>query len=478
MKKADIGIIGLTGMGANLALNMEDKGYSVAIYNRAITAEEDITYRFVRENGKDKQFIPAASLNAFVDSIKRPRRIMMMLKAGPAIDDMIAQLLPLLSAGDVLMDGADSYYKDTERRVKLLEDNWMYYLDVGLAGGEKGARCGLSVMPGGSALAWPMVKPILTDISARLDNDEPCCAWMGAGGAGHFVMMVHNGIEYAAMQLIAESYSLLKCRKGLDNDGLSVVFDEWVLGELDSYLVKITANIFRAKEEDSTFLIDKILDVAGENGTGRWTARATLEESEPCSVITEAVYARMISMLHDERLAASEWYHEPSQLNKELFIEEIRQGLYASLLMSYAQGFSLLYKASHHHCWDLDLAAIARIWQKGSLIRSSLLERIEAAFMHNPHLESLLFDEFFHIKIQNAAASWRKSVSEGVLGAIPLPCMSAALAYFDGMRTLHSSANLIQAQRDYFGAHAYERIDFDRGHFFHTPWATDSCDPK
>ncbi len=470
--KADVGIIGLAVMGENIALNLEDKGYTVALYNRIITGETSLVEQFMNGRGKNKKFLGTRSIEQFVDNINRPRRIMLMVNAGAPVEELILQLLPLLSAGDVIIDGANSYYKDTERRVKLLEDNWMYFIGAGLAGGESGALNGLSVMPGGSVLAWPMVKPLMESIAARLDDDSPCCEWMGPGGAGHFVMMIHNGIEYCYMQLIAEAFSLLKCRKGIDNDGLSVVFDEWNMDELHSYLIHITANIFRRKDKDNNWIVDKILDVAGQKGTGKWSAMASFEETDPFTVLTEAVYARMVSVMHDERLAASEWYDEPVRLNKELFIEEIRQALYSSLVVAFAQGFSLLYKASKHHCWNLDLAGVARIWQKGSIIRGSLLERITSAFEHNPCLENLLFDEFFHVKLLNAAPSWRKAVAEGILGGIPLPSMASALSYFDGIRTLHSPANLIQAQRDYFGAHMYERIDHDRGEFFHTNWSS------
>ncbi|RHU30704.1 phosphogluconate dehydrogenase (NADP(+)-dependent, decarboxylating) [Parabacteroides sp. TM07-1AC] len=470
MKKADIGLIGLAVMGENLALNMESKGFTVAVYNRSFPGEEGVVDRFVNGRGKGKNFIATHSIDELVDAVKRPRIIMMMIKAGAPVDEMIEQLLPHMSPGDVIIDGGNSDFHDTERRVKEVEAKGLYFVGSGISGGEEGALHGPSIMPGGSPEAWPIVKDILQSIAAKLDDGKPCCQWIGEGGAGHFVKMVHNGIEYGDMQLISEAYSLLKNRKGLDNDEMSVVFEEWNKGELDSFLIEITTNILRFRDEDGKPLLDKILDVAGQKGTGKWSAIAAMDENDPLTLITEAVYARMLSALSDEREKASGLYPEPVQLGENLYVEEIRQALYASKLISYAQGFSLIRRASERYGWKLDFGTIAQIWRKGCIIRSVFLQKITEAYRKNPELENLLFDDFFRTKIQSALPSWRKVVAEGALSGVALPAMSSALSYFDGLRTQSSAANLIQAQRDYFGAHTYERTDRDRGIFFHTNW--------
>ena len=395
---------------------------------------------------------------------------MMMVKAGSPVDELIARLVPFLSPGDVIIDGGNSDFHDTERRVKEVEAKGFYFVGTGISGGEEGALHGPSVMPGGSAEAWPLVKDILQGISAKLEDGTPCCEWIGSGGAGHFVKTVHNGIEYGDMQLISEAYALLKRRKGLDNDALAIVFDEWNAGELDSFLIDITANILRYKDVDGQPLLDKILDVAGQKGTGKWSAIAAMDENDPLTLITEAVYARLLSAMYEERRRASGLYPEPVEVNENLYVEEVRQALYAAKLVSYAQGFSLLRRASEHYGWELNFGTIARIWRKGCIIRSVFLQKITEAYRKNPALENLLFDDFFRGKIQNALPDWRKVVAEGALSGVALPAMSAALTYFDGLRTLHSAANMLQAQRDYFGAHTYERVDRDRGHFFHTNW--------
>ena len=470
MKKTDIGLIGLAVMGENLALNMESKGFTVAVYNRNFPGEEGVVDRFVNGRGKGKNFIATHSIEELTDAVKRPRIIMMMIKAGAPVDEMIEQLLPHMSPGDVIIDGGNSDFHDTERRVKEVEAKGLYFVGSGISGGEEGALHGPSVMPGGSPEAWPIVKDILQGIAAKLDDGTPCCQWIGRGGAGHFVKMVHNGIEYGDMQLISEAYSLLKNRKGLDDDEMSVVFEEWNKGELDSFLIEITKNILRFRDEDGKPLLDKILDVAGQKGTGKWSAIAAMDESDPLTLVTEAVYARLLSALYAEREKAAGLYPEPVELGENLFVEEIRQALYASKLISYAQGFSLIRRASEHYGWELDYGTIAQIWRKGCIIRSVFLQKITEAYRKNPKLENLLFDDFFRTKIQNALPSWRKTVSEGALSGVALPAMSSALSYFDGLRTLHSAANLIQAQRDYFGAHTYERTDRERGIFFHTNW--------
>lgn len=470
MKKADIGLIGLAVMGENLALNMESKGFTVAVYNRSFPGEEGVVDRFVNGRGKGKNFIATHSIEELVDAVKRPRIIMMMIKAGAPVDEMIEQLLPHMSPGDVIIDGGNSDFHDTERRVKEVEAKGLYFVGSGISGGEEGALHGPSIMPGGSPKAWPIVKDILQSIAAKLDDGKPCCQWIGEGGAGHFVKMVHNGIEYGDMQLISEAYSLLKNRKGLDNEEMSVVFEEWNKGELDSFLIEITTNILRFRDEDGKPLLDKILDVAGQKGTGKWSAIAAMDENDPLTLITEAVYARMLSALSDEREKASGLYPEPVELGENLYVEEIRQALYAAKLISYAQGFSLIRRASERYGWKLDFGTIAQIWRKGCIIRSVFLQKITEAYRKNPELENLLFDDFFRTKIQSALPSWRKVVAEGALSGVALPAMSSALSYFDGLRTQSSAANLIQAQRDYFGAHTYERTDRDRGIFFHTNW--------
>jgi len=457
-------------MGENLALNMESKGFTVAVYNRSFPGEEGVVDRFVNGRGKGKNFIATHSIEELVDAVKSPRIIMMMIKAGAPVDEMIEQLLPHMSPGDVIIDGGNSDFHDTERRVKEVEAKGLYFVGSGISGGEEGALHGPSIMPGGSPEAWPIVKDILQSIAAKLDDGKPCCQWIGEGGAGHFVKMVHNGIEYGDMQLISEAYSLLKNRKGLDNDEMSVVFEEWNKGELDSFLIEITTNILRFRDEDGKPLLDKILDVAGQKGTGKWSAIAAMDENDPLTLITEAVYARMLSALSDEREKASGLYPEPVQLGENLYVEEIRQALYAAKLISYAQGFSLIRRASERYGWKLDFGTIAQIWRKGCIIRSVFLQKITEAYRKNPELENLLFDDFFRTKIQSALPSWRKVVAEGALSGVALPAMSSALSYFDGLRTQSSAANLIQAQRDYFGAHTYERTDRDRGIFFHTNW--------
>lgn len=471
METADIGLIGLAVMGENLALNMESKGFTVAVYNRSAPGEEGVVNRFVEGRGKGRHFIGAHTIQELAESLSHPRRIMMMVKAGTPVDELIQQLLPFLSPGDVLIDGGNSDFHDTERRVKELESRGMYFVGTGISGGEIGALHGPSVMPGGSPAAWPLVKDVLQGIAAKLDDGTPCCQWIGSGGAGHFVKMVHNGIEYGDMQLISEAYSLLKHRLGFDNEALARVFDDWNKGELDSYLVSITADIFRYKAEDGSYLLDKIRDVAGQKGTGKWSAIAAMDENDPLTLITEAVYARMLSAMQTERHTAAALYPKCAVLGMtSITSKEIKQALYAAKLVSYAQGFSLLRQASKAHGWELDYGTIAQIWRKGCIIRSAFLEKITEAYARNGELENLLFDDFFREKIQSSMLSWREVVAEGVLRGVALPAMSSALTYFDGLSTRHSAANLIQAQRDYFGAHTYERIDWERGKFFHTDW--------
>lgn len=476
MKKANIGMVGLAVMGENLARNMENKGYTVAVYNREAPGEEGVVDRFLAHHGKDKKFIGTHSVKEFVDALESPRKIMMMIRAGDAVDQMIDQLIPHLSPGDVIIDGGNSDYRDTQRRVKALEALGFYFVGAGISGGENGALHGPSIMPGGAPPAWPIIKDILQSVAAKLDDGTPCCEWIGPGGSGHFVKMVHNGIEYGDMQLISEAYCLLKTRLGLDNEAMAMIFDHWNKGDLDSFLISITADILRYPAEEGGYLLDKILDVAGQKGTGKWSVETALDRAEPLTLITEAVFARMLSALVEERKRASEIYgHYQSSEKRTIEADDIQQALYASKLISYTQGFSLLHRASKEFGWQLDLGTIAKIWRKGCIIRSAFLEKITKAY-RNKELENLLFDSFFQAKMNESIVGWRKTVAEGALHGIALPAMSTALNYFDGLRTLHSPANLIQAQRDYFGAHTYERVDWERGKFFHTNWTGEGGD--
>lgn len=476
MKKADIGMIGLAVMGENLALNMESKGYTVAVYNRP-HATEDVVDRFVQGRGRGKNFIGAHTVRELVESVARPRKIMMMVRAGAPVDDTIAQIVPFLEPGDVIIDGGNSDFRDTARRVREAEKQGFLYVGTGVSGGELGALHGPSIMPGGSPEAWPLVREIFQSIAAKLDDGSPCCEWIGSGGAGHFVKMVHNGIEYGDMQLIAEAYSLLKHLLGLDNEALARIFGAWNRGELDSYLIGITADILRYREPDGEYLIDRIRDVAGQKGTGKWSAETALNENDPLTLITEAVYARLLSALAGERRTAAGLY--PTAMTvpaSPVTVDQVREALYASKLVSYAQGFSLMRRASGHYDWGLDLGTIAKIWRNGCIIRSAFLGKITEAFRRDAALENLLFDGFFRDKIVGALPYWRKAVSDGVLGGVALPCMSSALSYFDGLRTVRSAANLLQAQRDYFGAHTYERVDSPVGVYFHTNWTGEGGD--
>lgn len=473
MHTSDIGLIGLAVMGENLALNFESKGFTVSVYNRLHPGKENVVDRFMRGRGAGKNFIATYSIPELIASLKRPRKVMLMIRAGQPVDDVIEELLPHLEAGDVIIDGGNSDFRDTERRVKRVEEKGLLYVGTGISGGEIGALTGPSIMPGGSVAAWPLVKDLLQSVAAHLDDGTPCCQWIGPGGAGHYVKMVHNGIEYGDMQLIAESYAMLKKYWHLENNEIADVFEEWNEGELNSYLIGITAEICRKPDAAGGYLLDHILDVAGQKGTGKLTAAAALEESDPLTLITEAVHARFLSAIPDERKRAAALYrseanevrHDHSEVSGLL-----RHALYASKLISYAQGFSLLNRASAHYGWELDFGMLAKIWRKGCIIRSVFLEQITRAYDALPGLENLLFDDFFRTRILEALPSWRRVTAECLVNGIPVPCMAAALTYFDGLRTLQSSANLIQAQRDYFGAHTYERTDTPRGQFFHTDW--------
>lgn len=473
MNTSDIGLIGLAVMGENLALNFESKGFTVSVYNRIHPGKENVVDRFVRGRGAGKQFVAAYSIPVLVASLKRPRKVMLMIRAGQPVDEVIQELLPYLEPGDVIIDGGNSDFRDTERRMKEVEEKGLLYVGTGISGGEIGALTGPSIMPGGSAGAWPLVRDLLQSVAAHLDDGTPCCQWIGAGGAGHYVKMVHNGIEYGDMQLIAESYYMLKEYWQLENTEIADIFDEWNRGELNSYLIGITAEICRKKESDGSYLLDHILDVAGQKGTGKLTAAAALEEGDPLTLITEAVHARFLSAIPDERGKAAAFYRsEANAFRREHtgITELLGHALYASKLISYAQGFSLLRRASEHYGWNLDYGMLAQIWRKGCIIRSVFLEQITRAYDSLPGLENLLFDDFFRNRILADLPAWRQVAADCLANGIPIPCMAAALTYFDGLRTAHSSANLIQAQRDYFGAHTYERTDAPRGQFFHTDW--------
>lgn len=477
MQISDIGLVGLAVMGENLALNLEDKGYTVSVYNRVHPDRESVVTRFLEGRGKGKRFNGAYTIEQLVESVRLPRKIMLMVKAGDAVDELIDQLVPWLSPGDIIIDGGNSDFHDTERRVKGLEEKGFYFIGAGISGGEEGALNGPSIMPGGSKMAWPLVKDMLQSIAAKLDDGSPCCEWIGAGGAGHYVKMVHNGIEYGDMELIAETYSILKRRTGLENEDLGGIFEQWNRGELNSFLIEITSHILRFREPDGRYLLDRILDVAGQKGTGKWSVMAALEEGDPLTLISEAVFTRIMSTLVEERERASKLYPSgevgdipaTKKLNNS-GIEAVRDALYAAKLISYAQGFSLLRRASEQYGWNLDFGTIAKIWRKGCIIRSVFLERITRAYSRKPELENLLFNVFFHEKMDEALPSLRGVVADCVFNGIAAPCFFSALSYFDGLRTLDSPANLIQAQRDYFGAHTYERTDVERGRFFHTDW--------
>lgn len=468
MPQADIGLIGLAVMGQNLALNMNDHGFIVAVFNRTVSKVDD----FLAGPAKGTKIIGTHSLEEFFKALKKPRRVMLMVKAGDPVDEFIELSLPFLEKGDMIIDGGNSHFPDTNRRTQMLKEKGINFIGTGISGGEEGARHGPSIMPGGNPDGWPLIKPIFQSIAAKVDG-EPCCDWVGEEGAGHYVKMVHNGIEYGDMQLICEAYSLLKNSLGLDAEALQEVFTDWNKGELDSYLIEITGHIFGTEDTDGVPLVDKILDVAGQKGTGKWTVINALDVGIPLTLISEAVFARTLSALKEERVAASKVLKGPQakfQGDKQVFIEHIRQALYASKIISYAQGFMLMRQAAEEYHWKLNYGAIALMWRGGCIIRSKFLGKIKEAFTNNPSLKNLLLDNFFNGELQKAQQGWRKAVSTAAELGIPVPCFSTALAFYDGYRTERLPANLLQAQRDYFGAHTYERIDQPRGKFFHTNW--------
>jgi len=469
MAKCDIGLIGLAVMGENLVLNMESRGFSVAVFNRTLSKVDDFI-----GNHPGKKLTGCHSVEELVANLASPRKIMMMVKAGPAVDALISELLPLLSPGDILIDGGNTYFPDTNRRTQQVEEAGLLYVGAGVSGGEEGALKGPSIMPGGSVAAWPQVKDILQKISAKVgpNADVPCCEWVGPAGAGHYVKMVHNGIEYGDMQLICEAYFILKHALGLSNQELYQVFEDWNHSELESYLIEITRDIFTVKDPDTgDDLVDKILDTAQQKGTGKWMSQHALDLGVPTTLITEAVYARALSALKPARVRAAEVFPETDRKytgDRKQFIEDIRQALYASKICSYAQGFVQLEAAASENQWDLNYGSIALLWRGGCIIRARFLEDIKDAFTKNPKLENLLLDEFFTKAIQAAEPGWRRVVSAAVELGLPVPGFSAALSYFDGYRRARLPANLLQAQRDYFGAHTYKRIDKEGT--FHTDW--------
>ena len=469
MKKADIGLIGLAVMGENLVLNMESKGFTVAVFNRTVEKVD----AFIAGRGAGKKFIGAHSIKEFCASLERPRKVMMLVKAGKAVDDFIELVIPFLEPGDIIIDGGNSHFPDTIRRTKYVESKGLLFIGTGVSGGEEGALLGPSIMPGGSPAAWSAVKPIFQKICAQTDAGEPCCEWVGENGAGHFVKMVHNGIEYGDMQMICETYQMMKEGLGLSNDEMHKVFTEWNETELDSYLIEITRDILGYKTEAGEAVLDKILDTAGQKGTGKWTAVAALDEGQPLTLIGEAVFARCLSAIKDERVEASKTLKGPGVKfsgDKAAMIEDLKQALYASKLVSYAQGYQLMRAAAKTYGWNLNNGGIALMWRGGCIIRSVFLGKIKEAFDRNPNLNNLLLDPFFSGKVQNAQAGWRRVICKSVEMGIPMPAIGAALSYYDGYRAARLPANLLQAQRDYFGAHTYERIDKPRGEFFHTNW--------
>ncbi len=469
MTKADLGLIGLAVMGENLALNMESKGFSVAVYNRTL----DRVQAFVAGRARDKNIIPAYSLEELVTSLKSPRKVMLMVKAGQPVDDVLGRLLPLLEPGDIIIDGGNSHFADTRRRLTVVEEKGLLYVGTGVSGGEEGALHGPSLMPGGSPAAWPQIRPIFQAIAAKVDNGTPCADWVGPDGSGHFVKMVHNGIEYGDLQLICEAYHLMKDLLGLDNATMAQVFQEWNAGELNSYLIEITGEILAYKDEDGAPLVDKILDTAGQKGTGKWTVAAALDEGVPLTLIAEAVMARSLSALKEEREAAAKVLTGPQpQFNgdRQAFVEDIRRALYAAKIVSYAQGCALMRAASETYGWNLNYGGIALLWRGGCIIRSAFLEEIKKAFDRNPELTNLLVDPFFKSQLDRCQASWRRVCAAAISNGIPVPAFTSALSYYDGYRSARLPANLLQAQRDYFGAHTYERIDRPREEFFHTNW--------
>ena len=471
---ADIGLVGLAVMGENLVLNMERNGFRAAVYNRH-TEKVDA---FLAGRGAGKNFVGCHSIKELCASLKTPRKIMLMIKAGKPVDEMIAQLEEYLEPGDIIIDGGNSFFPDTIRRTKELAAKGLRFIGTGVSGGEEGALKGPSIMPGGSPEAWPEVKPIFQAIAAKVAGGRPCCEWVGNDGAGHYVKMVHNGIEYGDMQMICEAYWIMRNILGLGAKELKEVFTEWNKGELDSYLIEITGEIFGKVDPDTGKpVVDIILDTAGQKGTGKWTSQSALDLGVAAPTVAEAVFARCLSAVKEERVAASKVVSGVTEKftgDKREFIEAVRQALYASKICSYAQGFQLMRMAAKEYGWDLHYGDIALLWRGGCIIRATFLEKIKAAFDREPQLANLLVDDFFKGEIERCQKSWRRVVAQAVLSGVPVPAFSSALAYFDGYRSGNLPANLLQAQRDYFGAHTYERVDRPRGEIYHTEWTESS----
>ena len=469
MNKADIGLIGLAVMGENLVMNMESKGFTVAVYNRT---SQKVT-NFVEGRAKGKNIIGTYSIEELVANLKAPRRIMLMVKAGQPVDDFIELLIPHLSEGDIIIDGGNSHFPDTARRTAYVESKGLLYIGTGVSGGEEGALNGPSMMPGGSPAAWEHVKPIFQSICAKVEDGSPCCDWVGEGGAGHFVKMVHNGIEYGDMQLICEAYQIMRDYLGMTADEMHEVFAKWNEEELDSYLIEITRDILKYKDEDGSPLVEKILDTAGQKGTGKWTGIAALDEGVALTLIGEAVFSRCLSAIKEERVAASKVLSGPAvkfEGDRDAFIEDLKKALFAAKIVSYAQGYTLMRAAAKTYGWNLNYGGIALMWRGGCIIRSVFLGKIKEAFDNNPELTNLLLDPYFKDIIAKSDASWRRVCAAAITSGVPAPAMNTALSYYDGYRCDRLPANLLQAQRDYFGAHTYERVDRPRGEFFHTNW--------
>ena len=479
MSKADIGLIGLAVMGQNLVLNMDDHGYTVAVFNRTVSKVD----AFIAGPAKGTKVIGTHSIVELANVLKRPRRVMLMIKAGQAVDDFIELLIPHMEEGDIIIDGGNSNYNDTMRRTAYLESEGLLYIGTGVSGGEEGARFGPSIMPGGSPEAWPHVKPILQAIAAKVPdgdpNGAPCCDWVGENGAGHYVKMVHNGIEYGDMQIISEAYQLMKEGLGMTNDEMSAVLGEWNAGKLDSYLIEISRDILAHRDADGNAVIDLILDTAGQKGTGKWTAISSLEMGIPLTLIGEAVYARFLSALLDERKAAAQVLNGPAARfagDKATLLRDLHDAVYAAKIISYTQGYMLMQAAAKEYGWNLNYGGIALMWRGGCIIRSAFLGKIKEAFDDDPALSNLMLAPYFETAVEEAQSGWRRVVARAVELGIPVPAMSAALAFYDGYRRKRVSANMIQAQRDYFGAHTYERVDKPRGQFFHTNWTGEGGD--
>ncbi|MBQ1936204.1 MAG: decarboxylating NADP(+)-dependent phosphogluconate dehydrogenase [Bacteroidales bacterium] len=467
---SDIGLIGLAVMGENLVLNMESKGFHVSVYNRTVEKVD----KFMEGRGKGKNIYGARTLEDFVASLKTPRKVFLMVKAGQAVDAFIDKLIPVLEPGDIIIDGGNTHFPDSTRRTEYVESKGLLYIGTGVSGGEEGALNGPSMMPGGSPAAWPHVKPIFQGICAKVADGSPCCDWVGEGGAGHFVKMVHNGIEYGDIQLICECYQIMKDILGMSNEEMHEVFAEWNKGDLDSYLVEITRDILAKKDDEGNYVLDYILDTAGQKGTGKWTAISALDTGVPLTLIGESVFARCLSAQKDERVVASGILEGPKPQkftgDKKAFLEDLKNALFAAKVVSYAQGYALMRAAAKEYGWNLNYGGIALMWRGGCIIRSVFLGKIKEAFDNNPEISNILLDPYFSGKMAAAQQGWRNVLATAIMNGVPAPCLTAGLEYYDGYRSERLPANLLQAQRDFFGAHTYERTDKPRGEFFHTNW--------